>query len=284
MADIRSYDSRIVEISKSILLDVFALLKEYKNNLVLVGGWVPYFLLGRYKTEDTKFQHIGSIDIDIAIDHKKIPGLDEVYESIRRKLERNGYSIRKSKDGQFIPYSFEKGVEGTVIHVDFLASKYGGTGNRHRHQRVQDIFAIKARGVDIAFQNNEEFEIKGTLPDRARHKIEAKVSGTVSLITMKAIAFGSDITRTKDAYDIYSILKYYKKGVKSVITEMKPFLQNRLVAEAKENLSSLFASIESVGPVGLSNFLLPEGIGSDDWEFYKRDAFELVQELLEGLK
>lgn len=284
MADIRTYDPKTVEISKSVLVEVFALLKEYRDNFVLVGGWVPYFLLERYKSEEAEFEHIGSIDIDIALDPKGMPALDEVYESIRNRLERNGYTIRKSTDNQPIPHSFEKEIQGTVVHVDFLASEYGGTGKQHRHQRIQDILAIKARGIDIAFQNNEKFKIEGLLPNRASYKIEVRVAGVVALITTKAIAFEHDISRTKDAYDIYSILKYYKSGVSSVIAEVKPSLKRRLVMEATEKLSPLFSMVDSVGAVGLADFILPEDRESEDWEFYRRDAIELVQEFLNGLE
>ncbi len=284
MVNIETYDRSTGDISKSVLLEVFALLKEYKENFVLVGGWAPYFLLEKYKSEEVKFEHIGSIDIDIALDFKGIPGLDEVYESIRQKLERNGYGVRRSRDNQPVPHSFEKEIQGTVVHVDFLASEYGGTGKHHRHQRIQDILAIKARGIDIAFENNEKFEIEGVLPSGAKYKTEIKVSGSVALLTMKAIAFERDISRTKDAYDIYSLLKYYKEGVSSVIAEAKPYLKHKLVIEAMEKLSFLFSVLDSVGHISLADFLLPGAAGSEDWEYYRRDSFELVQELLKRMK
>ncbi len=284
MVDVRVYDLKTVETSKSILLEVSALLKEYREKFVLVGGWAPYFLLKRYKPKEAEFEHIGSIDIDIAFDLKEMPDMDEVYESIRQKLERNGYKIRKSKDGQLIPHSFEKEMEGMIIHVDLLASEYGGTGGRRRHQRIQDILARKVRGVDIAFQANEKFELEEYLPNKARYKLQIRVSDVVAVITIKAIAFNTDITRTKDAYDIYSVLRYYKNGVASVIDEVRPWLKHKLVREAIEKLSSLFSTIDSVGAVGLADFILPEARNSGDWEFYRRDAFELVQEFLKGLK
>ena len=284
MANIRVYDSKTVKISMSILLEVSALLKEYRDNFVLVGGWAPYFLLKRYKPKEAEFQHIGSIDIDIAFDLKEMPDIDEVYESIRQKLERNGYRIRKSKVGQLIPHSFEKEIQGMIVHVDLLASEYGGTGKWHRHQRIQDILARKVKGLDIAFQDNEKFEIEGHLPNEARYKLQVRVSGVVAVLTMKAIAFNTDITRTKDAYDMYSVLRYYKNGVDSVVDEVKPYLKHKLVKEAIVNLSSLFSTIDSVGIVGLANFILPEARKSEDWEFYRRDAFESVQKFLKGLK
>jgi len=39
------YPEDITELSKSVLLEIMTLLKGYKKNIVLVGGWVPYFLL-----------------------------------------------------------------------------------------------------------------------------------------------------------------------------------------------------------------------------------------------
>jgi len=283
MVDISTYEENIVSFSKRILLEVFALLKKYKENLVLIGGWAPYFLLERHKPQDVEFEHIGSIDIDIAINSERIPSVSEVYESIRQKLERNNYVIRKSKDNQPIPYSFEKEIHGKVIHVDLLASEYGGTGKKHRHQRIQDILARKARGLDIAFQNNELINIEGRLPNNAKYSVDIKIAGAVASITTKAIAFDDDISRIKDAYDIYSILKYYKLGVDSVVGDIQQYLNSKLIKEAIEKLSLLFSTLDSVGAIGLADFILPEARESEDWEFYRRDAFEIVQQFLQGI-
>lgn len=284
MLDISTYGNNIVSISKSALIEIFALLKEYRENLVLVGGWVPYFLLNRYKPKKVEFKHIGSIDIDIAIDRKGMPAIEEVYESIRQRLEKNDYHIRKSINNQPIPYSFEKEIDGIVIHVDFLASEYGGTGKRHRHQPIQDILARKAKGLDIAFQDNEIFKIEGLLPNQAKYCIKVKVAGALASVTTKAIAFDNDISRIKDAYDIYSILKYYKQGVASVVGDIKQYSHHKLVKEAMEKLSALFSTLDSVGAIGLADFLLPEDRDSLDWEFYQRDGFEIVQQFLQEIK
>lgn len=283
MVDISAYEEGIVSFSKSILLEVFALLKKYRENLVLIGGWVPYFLIEHYKPQDVDFEHIGSIDIDIAFNSEGIPSVSEVYESIRQRFERNNYTIRKSKDNQPIPYSFEKEIQEKVIHVDFLASEYGGTSKTHRHQRIQDILARKARGLDITFQNNETFSMEGQLPNQANYCLDVKVAGAVASIITKAIAFEDDISRIKDAYDIYSILKYYKQGVDSVVGDFKQYLNDKLTKEAIEKLSLLFSTLDSVGAIGLADFILPEAKESEDWEFYRRDAFEIVQQFLQGM-
>ncbi|MBI4677801.1 MAG: hypothetical protein HY748_09490 [Elusimicrobia bacterium] len=41
----RDYDSATTGASRSVLLEVMTILGEYRDALVLIGGWGPYFLL-----------------------------------------------------------------------------------------------------------------------------------------------------------------------------------------------------------------------------------------------
>ena len=61
------YHPAITDASKSVLLEVMTILRTYSDSLVLIGGWVPYFLLETHKPEGIDFTHIGSIDIDLVI-------------------------------------------------------------------------------------------------------------------------------------------------------------------------------------------------------------------------
>jgi hypothetical protein len=283
MTNISDYESSLVTISKSILLEVFAILNEYKDYLVLVGGWVPFLLLENFKNQSLEFSHIGSIDIDIALDYKNFPGLDEAYASIRTKLEKNNYRVRTGRDGLEIPHSFERVFMNNSIHIDFLASETSGTGKQHRHQLVQDILARKTKGIDLAFQNKETIILNGILPNDAKYSIGINIAGIAAFLSMKSFAFTSDISRLKDIYDIYSILKYYKDGIKDIIIDIHSFCNNNLFIEAINRLKILFSEIDSIGPVGLADFILPEGKGSEDWEFYRRDVFELINEFLDKI-
>lgn len=75
------YESREVEAAKSVLLKLMQILGEYRENMVLIGGWVPFFHFGA--------THTGSTDIDIALDRAAIT--DDVYNTIRKHLEERGY-------------------------------------------------------------------------------------------------------------------------------------------------------------------------------------------------
>jgi len=211
-------------------------------------------------------------------------GPELVYEGIRQRLERAGFRPRLARDGQAVPFSLEREAFGTSIHVDFLAPEAGAAGARHRHQRVQDLMAFKTRGCEMAFLNHEAFEVEAVMPGRARHKASIRVAGPAAVLTMKALAFADDPGRLKDAYDICSVLRYYKAGPASVADEFRPFLGSAAVEEARGKLAESFRAMDAVGPVGLANFRLPEQPGTPDWDLERRIGYEAVQRFLEGLR
>lgn len=283
MQNISFYEPEKVKISKSVLLEIFSLLGGYRDYICLVGGWAPYFLLEAHKPKGLDFTHIGSMDIDIAVDFKKIPGAEEVYKSIRKIIENNGYIERRDKTGRVIPHSFEREIRGNTIIIDFLSQWYGGREASHRHQIIQnDLRARKAKGVGVAFEDNDILTLSGVLPNGAKHSGEIRVAEVAGVLTMKGYAFGENISRIKDGYDIYSLVKFYKNGPSDVGRYIKRFKKNKMVIQGINNIHRLFETVESVGPIGVADFIMPER-SSDDWKFYQRDAFEIVRKLLEIL-
>ena len=39
-----------------VMRELFLYLKPYRNQVVLIGGWVPYFLLEKYKYPEKDYQ------------------------------------------------------------------------------------------------------------------------------------------------------------------------------------------------------------------------------------
>ena len=63
---VRTIDDYIpeeVEASKSMLIELMVILHSYSDSLVLIGGWLPYFLLKKFQHSSNEFNHIGSLDI-----------------------------------------------------------------------------------------------------------------------------------------------------------------------------------------------------------------------------
>ena len=56
------YGEREVNACKSVLLELVLLLGELKDEMVIIGGWAPFFLL-----PGSREPHVGSLDIDVAL-------------------------------------------------------------------------------------------------------------------------------------------------------------------------------------------------------------------------
>ena len=70
------YNQIAVNAAYSVLIEILRILGEYRENVVLIGGWVPQIL---FQSENEL--HTGSIDIDLALDHRHIN--DEGYKGIQ---------------------------------------------------------------------------------------------------------------------------------------------------------------------------------------------------------
>ena len=70
------YAREVTEASKSALLQLGLSLKRYHDDMVLVGGWAPYFIVKDH------FPHCGSIDIDLALRTTIMPRYDSIRESV----------------------------------------------------------------------------------------------------------------------------------------------------------------------------------------------------------
>src|SRR5208283_3851693 len=80
----RDYTAEGVGAARSVLIELVHLLGEYKDDMVLIGGWIPEVLLPHKSGP-----HVGSMDVDLALNHKKIR--DEAYKMIQDLLKSRGY-------------------------------------------------------------------------------------------------------------------------------------------------------------------------------------------------
>jgi hypothetical protein len=272
MVNHEDYNERLVSAARSVMLELVRMLGEYKDNIVIVGGWVPALLLPLGSEG-----HVGSTDIDIALDHRMAK--ENAYKTIKALLEGRGYNEAEQ------PYIFYRKVtvEGQeiTVKVDFLAGEYAGTGKSHRTQSVQDIHARKARGCEIAFEMNEFLTIDGTLPGGARDSARVRVASVVPFIVIKGMAI-ADRLKEKDAYDIYYCLQYFTGGIDALIGEFRPHLGNGLIIEGLYNISEKFATVDHFGPKAVADFNTVTD--REEREQIQQDVFERIDYFLKGLK
>ncbi len=273
-----------IEACVIVMRELFLYLKPYRDQIVLIGGWVPYFLLEKYRSPGEYDQHVGSLDIDVALDAFSIPEID--YKTILEILSGRGFYQRKDGLGREIPASFLKKIvlksgKEIEVRIDFLAPEYGGTPKKRRHQIVQDMLARKGRGTDIVFGHVDVIHLSGPISTGANIELDIKVADVAACFVMKGIALG-ERTWEKDAYDLYMLARYYKEGPQSVLSELKKLGSHGLMKEALRNIEDQFKDVKSIGPVSVATFM---GItDKDEYDRMIRDAYELLQFIVRGMK
>jgi hypothetical protein len=256
---------------RSVLIEALTILAKDLDNLAVVGGWVPEL------TFPDK-GHIGSIDVDLALDPKKLK--PKAYESIRKKLVDAGY--QQSPD---MPNRFFRSLRGTAfqVKVDLITGEFPDLAAGGTHIQIQELTVWKARGVDLAFAFQQEVVVEGVLPDGGHNSVNAKLPTIAAFLCIKAITL-SERMKKKDAYDIYFCIDKYPGGYKALADEFRGKLENKLIGEGIAILREKFARLDSIGPVWAAQTEEEATVGTAfDLEMQQRRAYELVNALLRQL-
>ena len=266
----KDYTAEAVEAAYSVLIELIHLLGEYRDKIVLIGGWVPEILFGN---ED--MPHVGSTDVDLALDHKDLKA--EGYRTVRKLLLSRGY-----KEVEDYPFTFAKAVNNVTVGVDILAGEYRGSDKNDIYQEIpeQDMRPRKARGCDLVFENPIEKTIEGELPGGAKDSVKVRISSIVPFLVMKGMAL-QDRLKEKDAWDLYYCIQNYPGGIDALVEECKPHIENRLVKEGLLKIAEKFTSETHIGPRFVADF--EELEDTEEREILERDAYEKVNYLLEKL-
>ncbi len=265
------YSAGQKEAAYKVLGEIVNLLGEYSEHIRIIGGWVPALL---YPDSD----HIGSIDVDVLLDQQQIRKA-ESYRTIKRLLERNGYTRHPEKYFTFVKTILLEGIAYDV-DVDFLSGRYGGDGG-HVSKHIDGIKALPATGGNFAFEfPPTDVYIEYARPDGALDGGHVKVISIVPYLVMKAAALGRG--KPKDAYDIYWMIDHYHGGVRALAEEFIPYRNRELIQTMCRKLDEKFASAAHAGPVDVSAFL---GITDEEEQAYVRqDAYQKVHYLVNRLK
>jgi len=272
------YAPDITRRSYAVLLELSLMLKSYKPGLVLVGGWVPALLLRRHQDPNASFKHVGSVDIDFLIDPQALPA--DRYATIAELLADRGYTQSDRS-----VFTFERSVPGLAhpIRVDFLVPAPPlGEGRRRETPEVQR--ALRARTVedaDVALRHKANWALEGALPDGGEARGEIQMADLVGILAMKGLVFGMRLKgRGKDAYDIWSVCRYFGKGPREVGHALGEHRNDPAVRRGLDLIRERFSSSDALGAVEVARFLsdaVPKGVGEP-----RMTAFQDVQMMLEA--
>jgi len=254
-----------VDACRSVLIEVLTVLGRELDNLVVVGGWVPELAFPNRG-------HIGSLDVDLALDGKKLKPL--IYESIRARLIEAGYQQATEMPNRF----YRTLKDNTQIKVDLITGEFPEMASEGTHLQIQELAVWKARGVDLAFSFQQSVKVEGVLPGGGHNVVVAKLPTIEAYLCIKAITL-SERKKDKDAYDICFCIENYPGGYKALAAAFKGKLEDKLIQEGIAILRDKFTRLDSIGPVWAAKVETTAESG-EDFERVQRRAFEQVNALL----
>jgi hypothetical protein len=247
--------------SRAVLIEVLNVLGAFRDDIVLVGGWVPELL---YPNRG----HIGSLDVDLAVSRTALGA--NAYQTILNRMIAAGYSLEPS------PTRFTKQIAGVnePVKVDLVGGQYEGD-EKARSIHVKELEINTLRGLDLAFEASKLIEVTGTMPDGSLNTVHARIVLPEAFILIKAFAL-DERQKEKDAYDIHFILRNYPPDVEALAAQVRPLLSNGLAREGYEILKAKFAALDSVGPSWAAKVAAERGENYEQWQ---RSAFQFSQAL-----
>jgi hypothetical protein len=109
-----------------VLIEVLNVLGSHVDGMVVIGGWVPELMF-------PKHGHIGSLDVDLAVDERMIR--PNACESIRQRLAAAGYVQVTTHVGVFTKELPHFG--SVTVKLDLVAGDTGGPEDGGTHTLVQ---------------------------------------------------------------------------------------------------------------------------------------------------
>jgi len=264
------YAPREVEAARRVMTELWQVLAQYRDAMVLIGGWVPELLLPAAVPP-----HTGSLDVDVLLDPG--PLREEArYAELVTLLKGRDY-VETDK-----PFKLAKAVlvddgDPIRVEVDLLLPRKPRT---RRGKVLPDFRAIEADGARFALGHRQALTFQGRMPDGRLNTITIQVASLAAFIVMKAYALdGRD--KPKDAYDLYFCLKNAAGGPQGLANALRADRAHPEVLRALEILAAKFKSPNDYGPGSVAMFLDPED--ADERRFVARDAYALMKGLLEAL-
>ena len=264
------YPPREVEAARRVMTELWQVLGEYRDAMVLIGGWVPELLLPKAIPP-----HTGSLDVDVLLDPGPLRDKDR-YAELVLLLKGRGYE-ETDKPFKLAKFVTVDDAEPIRVEVDFLLPRKPKT---KRGKVLPEFRAIEADGARFALGHKQALTFQGHMPDGRRNTITLQVASLPAFIVMKAYALdGRD--KPKDAYDLYFCLKNAPDGPRGLAEFLRPDLTNLEVRRALAILATKFDTPDGYGPSSVAMFLDPED--PDERRFLARDAHALMKAFLEAL-
>ena len=225
-------------------------LGDLLDEIVVVGGLVPYLLVDQEALPSGVRPHAGTMDLDLGLSLAILN--QERYRELSARLRNAGFEPDTNEQGNPTSQRWTKGLDQPVT-VDFLIAAKDETeqGGLLRHIE-SDLAAVITLGLDLAFKDRSWIELSGVVPTGAWATRKIPVCGPGAFTVLKALAFGNR-TENKDAYDLFYV--WNAVGVAKVVEILAPLQPNTHIENALSIIERDFSNLDGPGPVGAARFI-----------------------------
>ena len=262
------YDDRTTVAVKSVLVEIGQILGSYRGKFAVIGGAVPWLLLG-----EADMPHIGTLDVDLSLDAEALG--DGEYAQLVESLLRQGYHRREHLPRFQLVRTVSARDDGDDIdvRVDFLMPR-DATIARNAPPLVANFAVQRADGADL---------IDGDMPDGGGNRVQIAVASIPALLAMKGYAI-TNRRKQKDAYDIYYSIRNFPDGIDALVAATRPLLDFETARTGYLHISGKFRRLDDFGPTSVRQFVdRPDVLGERTADQWQQDAFGQVDAWLSAL-
>ncbi|MCX7230148.1 MAG: hypothetical protein NTW15_14330 [Burkholderiales bacterium] len=271
------YDERATAAVKAVLVEIGQILGSFKGKFAIVGGAVPWLLLGN---ED--MPHVGTLDVDVGLDAAALG--DGEYATLIDALRGHGYHQREGlRRFQLVRQVAPADGAGHIdVIVDFLMPRDAEIV-KNVPPLVSDFAVQRADGADLALRFYQLVAITGPMPAGGTNRVEIAVCSIPALLAMKGHAIQGRY-KQKDAYDIYYCVRNYPGGPEALARDCQPLLDHASGVDGYRFIASKFDVAEGFGPTCVRRFVEDTKIlGERTPDQWQQDAFGQVDAWLRAL-
>ena len=271
------YDDRTTAAVKAVLVEMGQILGSFKGKFAIVGGAVPWLLLGN---ED--MPHVGTLDVDVGLDAKALG--DGQYAMLIDALRGHGYNqregLRRFQLVREVPA--RDGGSPISIVVDFLMPRDAEI-IKNDPPLISNFAVQKADGADLAMRFYQMVAINGPMPDGGTNRVEIAVCSIPALLAMKGHAVNGRY-KQKDAYDIYYCVRNYTGGLDALAQACHPLLDHASGLAGFKFIAEKFDAPDGFGPTCVRKFVEETAVlGDRSPDQWQQDAFGQVDAWLRAL-
>ncbi|MFH1259517.1 MAG: GSU2403 family nucleotidyltransferase fold protein [Elusimicrobiota bacterium] len=264
---------------EDLLLRVLKDIQQYRNNVILIGGWLPYIYKNFLWKTSKAVDIIGTQDIDFA--------LKEIYsfsgEPIAKKFNRAGnYKTERVYNPEELPVYFYASNGESEMRIDFISHEFADP-KIVRKLTGEEIEVIPLEYIELLLRDKN---IKEISIDWHGEKVYVRVPAPAAYLFVKTIAL-SDRAVKEDTYkfrkDLWTIFFIFdnipQEDEQELLNRLQDFKSDRQYYDFFiKNIQQYFASINSPGPKAVSELLnIPE-------EFIKRKVLKTVTRFIQLFK